>query len=257
MKFRYIKDNTNWNIYFNVINHNLTTMGQIDIPIYLKRGYAKLLSFYPLTDKQEITFLNLTKKQKISYLFNYLIKILKQNNTKKSLILNLIKIKKDYDNIVHNKPSKDEYNDKMLIYSLSKKYDNILSLYLYKDKIKNSYTNLIKYTILSINILIDDKYIDIKKYQKIYNKNRNQDTTRGMTLRAKKGKSYFDLKMELNNLNDKRTEIEKYIENEVSRRINEKLNLQVKISNNKELNSVSNDIPTNADIGEQMGVNNF
>jgi hypothetical protein len=252
MKFRYIKDKTNWVIYFNIINHNLSTMGQMDIPVYLKRGYAKLLSFYPLTYKQEITFLNLTKKQKISFLFNYLIKILKQNNIKKSLILNLINIKNDYDYIIRNKPSKDEYNNKMLIYSLTKNYDNILDLYLYKNKIKNSYTKLIDFTILLIDMLIDDKYIKIKEYQKEYNRIQNQNQREGERARAirvnsrkERKKNYFDLKIDLDDLNDKKTELERFIENEVNKRLKHINNLQVK----------SSDIPNdeNVNIGYANG----
>jgi len=228
MKFRKVHNTTNWNIYFNIISHNMNIFNKLKIPNKLRRGYAKLLAFYPLTEKQEKTFFNLSKNDEIGYLFNYLVKISRKNNIQRFLIKKLIQLKNEYDTLKNNKLTKIEYDDKMLIYLLSKNYNSIIDLYNYDKVIYNKYTELINLILITINSLIDDKYDNIKKYTKKYKKeldNREINavgerriSSTGRTLRGIK-ESKISLQSEMDKIYNKATELEKFIENEINKRL--------------------------------------
>lgn len=221
MKFKQIENNTNWNQFKEITSYNLDTMGNLKIPIFLKRSYSKLITVYPFDEKKEKTYFNLISEKRLPFLFNYLIKICNKNNIPKSLIINLFKLKKIYENKKLNIISKKEKDDMLKINIISKNYDNILNLHL-NNNTKNEFDNLINYTNLLINSLID-KYIlkiktNTKEWKKINNINENY-------LRNKKRKksSLIELRNTISNNEKDINKWELYIETEVKRRINNKM----------------------------------
>ena len=135
MKFREIQNNTNWVVYNNIINHNVDELGKLKIPFFLRKSYAKLVSFYPFTKGQEKIYFNLPMTKRIPFLLNYLIKVGRKNGLGKSTINRLLELKNKYDNKKRDKYSEVEYTDRMMMYLLSKDYDSVLDLHLTNDKI--------------------------------------------------------------------------------------------------------------------------
>ena len=244
MKFRKTQNNTTWEIYHIIVNHNISTMGKLKIPVYLKRSYSKLISFYPFTQTQETTYFNLPLNKRIPFLFRYLIKTGRNNGLNKSLIDKLIIYKNEYDKKIKSVYSKTEYKDRMLKYMISKKYDSILNLYLKNDNISASFEQLAKYTKILINHIIDNKIIDIRKNTKKWKQeNNNNNIPRvgqpdlaeevavpglGRVTRGRRPpmKSYFDLNVHMGNISHEVSEWDTFIENEVNIRLEKRIQNQ-------------------------------
>jgi len=244
MIFREVQNNTTWGVYNNIINHNVGELGKLKIPLFLKRSYAKLVAFYPFTEKQEITYFNLSLNKRLPYLLNYLIKVGRKNGLKKSSIDRLVELKNNYDNRKMNKYSTVEYTDRMMMYLISKDYDSILDLHLANDKIRSSFEIFAEYTKLLINHLIDDEVIKIRKNHKVWKTNRmaiearerGEDRIRtapdryvprfeyGVPSERKKSKSFFDLNIAMDKVSEDVSEWDKFIEEEIGKRIDKKIN---------------------------------
>ena len=263
MTFREIQNNTTWTVYNNIIDHNINRMGKLKIPFFLKKSYSKLISFYPLTEKQENTYYSLTMNKRLPYLFNYLIKVGRKNGLKKSTINRLVELKKNYDTKKNNKHSVVEYTDRMKMYLIAKDYDSILDLHLTNDKIRSSFEIFAEYVKLLINHIIDDEMTKIKKNHKVWNTNRmaiesqmnDRETiiTPGIQVgrpvygdRVKKSKSFFDLNIKMDSVSEDVSEWDQFIESEISKRIDKQIYKLSKQSEKKNQNKYYSDSPADS-----------
>lgn len=223
MNFRKIQDNTNWNNFNIIIEHNVNNLHGLRIPDFLKNSFSKFLAFYPLSDSKEKTFFKLPNYKKIPFLFNYLIKKLKENNINKSEIQHLIKLKENYNSLKSKKISEKEKSDRIKMYLISKNHESILNLYLNDKKINDKFYELSQFIKLMTDILIDKHIDNIKINHKKWMKDNNIQSNR-----IKKGihlsdTIYFDIMKSSNDI----SEWDLFIEEEVQKR------LQKILENNK------------------------
>ena len=274
MKFREIQNNTTWVVYNNIINHNMNCLGKLKIPLFLKRSYAKLISFYPFTENQVGIYLNLNLSKRIPFLLKHLVKVGRKNGFKKSLIDRLYQLKNDYDTKKKNKYSTVEYTDRMMMYLVSKDYDSILDLHLTNDKISTSYENFAEYTKLLINYIIDDEIVKIRNNHKVWNTNRMAMEEENLITRQtrpiyaprygrievteerieKKSKSFLDLNIKMDSLTKDVSEWDIFIEDEINKRIDKKINELSKLDKKKDQNKYYNDSPVDYQQGQGRGV---
>lgn len=227
MLFRRIQNNTKWVVYNNVINHNMGKIGNLKIPIGLKRSYVKLISFFPMSKKQEKTYLNLDTNKKLPYLFKYLIKQMRKEGFKKSQIDYLVGLKNKYDYTYKNKISKTEKSDRILMNLISKNYQRVLDINEEDKKIKEDFDKLSGVIKLMINSLIDDKILMIKQNEKKWKKENDRRNTlnQGIDEEISYGKSDIgELKTILNQLEDDVSEWDAFIEEEVQKRLKNRIN---------------------------------
>jgi hypothetical protein len=224
MRFRKVYNNTNWNIYNNIISNNYDRLN-LNVPKRMRLSYSKLISFFPLTKKQEDIFFKLPKYKRAPYLFNHFIKICKQNNINKIIIKKIISLKNTYNDKKNNKLSISEHKDRIMMSLISKDYNSMLEIYQYDKKINNSYNEFINMVILIITSLIDDKYNTIRKNTKKHNLETSQRGIRIENPIIHSKSKYIDIIEEMSdNINRYKQEIsewDKFINNEVDRRFKE------------------------------------
>jgi len=235
MKLRTIKHTHNWDDYHDKLSYNMMFFDKLKIPYRLKRGFNKLLLFYPLETKKEQVFFKLPNNRKVPFLFNYLIKVSNKNNLNKSSIKRLIDLKKRYDQKKNNTFSKIEYIDRLKINMIEKNYDGILNMYLQESILNRIYMDLIHYMVNIININIDKNILLLKENSRVIHKKRKiRDTVRGLDIRydienveiprsvpdfKSKGKSIFSLNDDMKSVSVEISEIEKVINKEVEKRL--------------------------------------
>lgn len=216
MNFRKIQNNTNWNNLNIIVEHNVNNLHNLKIPYFLKNSFSKFLAFYPLPDNKEKTFFKLPKYKKIPFLFNYLIKKLKENNINKSEIQHLIKLKEDYNSLKSKKISEIEKMDRIKMYLISKNHELILNLYLDDKKIKNKFYELSKYIKLMTDVLIDKHIDNIKINHRKWMKDNNIQPNRTNKIGVHLSDTiYYDILKSSNDI----SEWDLFIEEEVQKRL--------------------------------------
>lgn len=228
MGFRKIQDNSNWNNYNIIVNHNINNLENLKIPFFLKKSFSKLLTFYPLPSNKEETFFKLSIDKKVPFLFKYLIKKLKENNFNKSQIEHLLKLKEKYDYLKNKKYSESEKKDRIEKYLISKNYESILNLHLANKKIKDKFYELSVFTKMMINSLIDKEINKVKESLKDKGINYNNN------FKINYHNSFSDeILLNISKSSKNVSEWNLFIEEEVQKRLEKRLEKSSKKSNMK------------------------
>jgi len=232
MKFRRVQENTTWPIFNIIIDNNYSIIKKMEsMPVKSKKHYAKLLAVYPLTEKQEETFFKLTSYKKAGYLSKHLIKECRKNNVSHSLINKYFRLKNEYIDLKESLKSKEEYRERIKIYLLYKDYDSIFKMYMDNESVYDSFTRFIDFNCLLIDILIDETIVKIRKSTKIKRIETDPFSKRGKkpwdsSSGCKKyGKNPFDeFDVDSKSIEKEMTEIESFIEEQVEKRVRQRLN---------------------------------
>lgn len=161
--FRSINANSDWNNLNSVTRYNLGMMETIRVSPSVRKSFARLLAFYPLSDKQLMTYKKLSKNQKLGFLSKYLIKLCKIKGIDNNIIQKYIDLKIEHNRLLSDKCNVSERKDRIRNYLLYKDYSSVINMYMDDVKIKYSHKELKEYTTMIVNMLIDPFYDNIRK----------------------------------------------------------------------------------------------
>ncbi len=165
--FKKVEEGVVWNNYRTIVMYNFDIIGRINLPRFLIKGFAKLLTFYPLNENQYNIFIKLSSNQKSGFLSRYLIKICKSKGFSKSMINEFFRLKGIYNHNMNRKLSDVERREMVKVYLLLNDYNKCLNLYMNDYDLKDSFDDFSKYTLMLINSLIDPFIKNIRKNTKL------------------------------------------------------------------------------------------
>ena len=223
MEFRLIEYNIDYKLYRRIVDYNYNKLGiSGKVPAFVGISFARLISFYPMTDKKEKIYFSLPVRKRIPFLFKYLIKISVDNHISNNIIKKLVDLKYNYDDIKSNKLSDIEFTDRMTMYMILKDYESILDLYLSKNDIRDAYTKLSEFTKVVVDAVIHEKLklVSHKERVEIHYPSPYGEPPMSMDVVDSISDSIRD---DMDKVSGKVSELDKFINAEVERRLHEYL----------------------------------